>query len=432
MHRKYIRRWHKLLSASASLVAILAGLFVAPASAQAGPSVDMFWADVSHTNQSTAYFYLMTSTPISNLDAGDFLITGSATGCTIDATFSPSSFFAVAVNNCSDGTVGLQLGANSVSDLHGDWGPEFGYPTDFTIIDRTAPSFAFENVPLAVADPSFNLVATASEDVSQITSLVIPTISGDGCFIAGITKVNHTLTFAITGCNHGAQVVVTIYQDSFVDATGNTGPAADIVSPTINVAPIASTQTVPPQNLPSQNLPPLPTPAPSATPTSAPTSTPTPMTTSSATPTPTSTPTPMAEPTQAAVAPVVEHPAPPAPPVVEPEPVDLSPEQLALVAAPLAELPMADSFERTYAPPKVSEALAQNPEPANQSQPFAAQPAPQAQAPKIVTAVEPTEPELNLSWVAPVTGVVATALAAIGMAMLFRKRKLVLPRLRLS
>ena len=122
MHRKQIRRWHKLLAASASLIAILAGIFMAPASANNAPSVDMFWADVSRTNQSVLTFYLMTNATIKNLEASDFYVFGSASGCVVDDGFSQASFHVVTVRGCSDGTVAVQLGANSVSDLSLNWG----------------------------------------------------------------------------------------------------------------------------------------------------------------------------------------------------------------------------------------------------------------------------------------------------------------------
>jgi hypothetical protein len=411
MHRKHIRRWHKLLGASASLVAILAGLFVAPASAQAGPAVDMFWPDVSYTNQSTAYFYLSATTNISNFEASDLLIVGTATGCTINDTFWPGSFFVIAVTNCSDGTLGLQLGANSVSDLSGNWGPEFGVPTNQMIIDRTAPTFSFDNVVTEITDPSFNLVATGFENVSLINSSMKPTIVGDGCYIAGVSTPNQTLTFAITGCNPGAHVAVTILKESYIDATGNIGPAADIVSPTVNVAPLATTQTLPP---------PLPAPTPTSTPTETPSATPT------ATPTPSSTPTPT--PTQAA-APIVELPEPPMPPaVIEPEPL----WQGAEPAEPLAQQsavwggefvpePVLDEVERTYALPARTA-----PE-----QPLEASTEPAA-TPQIFNTIEPSEPAMNLSWVTPAASVLATALAAVGAIVFLRRRLVRTPRARFA
>jgi hypothetical protein len=160
MHRKQIRRWHKLLSASASVIAILGGVVMAPASANNAPSVDMFWADVSQTSQSTATFYLMTNSAIKNFESSDLMTIGSATGCRIEDSFSPASFHVITVTGCSDGTVAVQLGANSISDLSDNWGPAQGAVSDFTVIDRAAPVFTFEPAPTTVVDGSFVLTAS--------------------------------------------------------------------------------------------------------------------------------------------------------------------------------------------------------------------------------------------------------------------------------
>ena len=404
MHRKHIRRWHKFSAASASLVAILGGIFAAPASAVSPPSVDMFWPDVSRTNQSVAYFYMMTSVPIKNLEPGDFLIMGTSTGCTIDSNFSASSFQVVAVSNCSDGTLALQLGANSVSDLSGNWGPAEGFSTETMTIDRTGPAFSFEPFAASSPDPSFNLIANVSEPVTLADALKQPTVTGEGCYAAGLTLSNQALTFAITGCKPGAQVTATIWANSYSDATGNLGPASDVVSSLVAVAG-ASTQVVLPAPLPTET--PSPVPTPTATPTPSPT--PTPTQTSEAKPV------------------VVEQTPPPSPPAAEPsaEPVaepKLEEETEVLVETPATApvRPRVAVVPVDVAPELLHEQFVEQVEPVAEPQP------------EIVSAVMPSKPDANLSWVTPAASVIATALAAIGAAMFLRKRKLVLPRLRFS
>jgi hypothetical protein len=250
----------------------------------------------------------------------------------------------------------------------------------------------------------------------------LPTVAGDGCALASLSTPGQSVVFEITGCNNGAHATVSIAANSFFDSAGNLGPAVALVSPAVAVA-IAQTQLLP---------------APTATATAMPAPTATPSPTPTSTPTQTQTP----EPTQAAVAPIIEDPqpptqqppAPPAPPA--PDPIDVSPEQLGLVAAPIATLPTADLVERTYAETPTSKPAAKTAaKPAAQA-PVEEQPSPQEPTqpaqPQISTIVEQSEPALNLSWVAPAASVLAAALAAIGAAMFLRKRKLVLPRLRLS
>ena len=403
MHRKHIRRWHKFLAASASLVAILGGIFAAPASAVSPPSVDMFWPDVSRTNQSVAYFYLMTNVSIKNLEPGDFLIMGTASGCTIDSNFSESSFQVVAVSNCSDGTLALQLGANSVSDLSGNWGPAEGFSTETMTIDRTGPTFSFEPFAASSPDPSFNLIANVSESVTLSDLQKQPTVTGEGCYAAGLTLSNQAMTFAITGCKPGAQVTATIWANSYSDATGNLGPASDVVSSVVAVAG-ASIQAMLPSPLPIE------TPSPTAT--------------ATPTPTPTPTPTQTAEATSVVVeqTPPPSAPAPAEPsaePVAEPK-LEEESQVLAETTATVAVQPRVAVVPVDVAPELLDEQDVEQVVPVDEPQP------------EIVSAVMPSKPAVNLSWVTPAASVIATALAAIGAAMFLRKRKLVLPRMRFS
>jgi hypothetical protein len=407
MHRKQIRRWHKLISASASVIAILGGVVMAPASANNAPSVDMFWADVSRTNQSTATFYLMTNSAIKNFESSDLMTIGSATGCKIDGPFSPASFHVITVTGCSDGTVAVQLGANSISDLHGNWGPATGAVSDFTVIDRTAPVFTFEPAPATVADGSFVVTASIDERADLIGTTMEPTLSGEGCYFAGITYATQSITFAITGCKPAAEVSVTILAKSFADQIGNYGPGLDVVSPVVNVK--AAVQALP-----------SPAPTSSATPTA------TPMPTASPTASPTPLPTPEAT---LAVVPVVEPPSPPPAeqPAPTPEPV-FEAEQV-VPFAPVASIraieasfliePVAPRQPRSNTAVTLTEPL---PQPKTET---IAEPQPRAAPKTIATAT-------NLSWVMPVASVVSAALGAIAGALIVRSRLRRNPRLRIA
>ena len=416
MHRKQIRRWHKLLSASASLIAILGGVFIAPASANSAPSVDMFWADVSQTNQSTATFYLMTSGTIKNLEASDFYVFGSATGCIVDDGFSQASFHVVTVRGCSDGTVALQLGANSISDLNLNWGPSQGVASDFTTIDRTSPVFSFDPTLISATDPSFNLTASVSEQVQLVDALMSPTLSGNGCSLSGISVTPQNYVFAITSCFAGADAQVTIYANSYKDATGNLGPAQNVLSQIVKVQSAVL---------------PLPIASPSPTPTPTTFASPLPL----ASPTPTASPTP--EVTVAAPAvtlPPIEPPQPPAPELPE-----LNPEAEAVVPmAPIASIraiESAASFE-LVSPPSPRRASS-----VTQTQPVQPEaltnPVP---APKTEVIAEPESqivaranaPAANPSWVMPAAAVAAAVFGAVAGALIVRSRLSRKQRLRVA
>jgi hypothetical protein len=407
MHRKYIRRWHKLLSASASLIAILAGVVIAPASANSAPAVTMFWADVSRTSQLTATFYLMTNVTVTNLEASDFSILGSASGCAIDSSFMQSSMHVVTVTGCSDGSVALQLGANSISDLAGNWGPAMGAVSDFTIIDRTAPVFTFDPAPASVADGSFVLTASINERADLAAATMSPTVKGEGCTFAGITYATQSISFAITGCKPAAEVSVTILAKSFVDLSGHLAPSQDLVSPVVKVASAV---------VPS----PEPTPTATPTPTFAPSPSPTPEATAALT-------LPVEPPSPAAP---IDQPAPKPEPVFEAEPVVPIAEVISIRAIESAErfeLAAPPAARRTKA---VFQALPMQPEtltnpiPAPRTE-VDAQTEPQAPARAI-------SPATNLSWVMPAASVISAAFGAVAGALIVRGRQRRNLRLRIA
>ena len=417
MHRKQIRRWHKLLAASASLIAILAGVFMAPASANGAPAVSMFWADVSRTNESTLTFYLMTNVTIKNLEARDFYVFGTATGCTVDDNFSQSSFHVVTVRGCSDGTVAVQLGANAVSDLSLNWGPAEGFASDFTTIDRTAPYFTFDQKLTSSTDASFNLAAIASEQVELVDSLMSPTVSGNGCSLSGVSIAAEKYTFAVSGCMVGAESQVTIYANSYKDAIGNLGPAQNVVSQVVKVqAAVVAAPTASPATSPSPT-------SPSPTPT--PTSSPTPAATPTASPTPEATPVALAKPP-------IEPPPAPEPPAVSPEAeavVPMAPiASIRAIESGASSTPVAPPAPRRAAsiaqPQPIQPETLTNPLPAPKTE-VIAQPEPPAP-------IRASAPVANLGWVMPAASVASIALGAVAGGLLVRSRLARKSRLRVA
>jgi hypothetical protein len=398
------------------LIAILAGIFMAPASANNAPSVDMFWADVSRTNQSVLTFYLMTNATIKNLEASDFYVFGSATGCVVDDSFSQSSFHVVTVRGCSDGTVALQLGANSVSDLSLNWGPSQGVASDFTTIDRTPPVFSFDPTLTSSTDPSFNLTASVSEQVELVDALMSPTVSGNGCSLSGVSIATEKYTFAISGCMAGAESQVTIYANSYKDATGNLGPAQNVVSQVVKVQAAV---------LPAPTASPSTSPSPSPTLSGSPLATPTP------TATPTASPTP--EPTLVAVAqPPIEPPPAPEPPAPNPE------AEAVVPMAPVASIRAIESAanSKPIAPPAprraASVAQPQPIQPETLTNPL---PAPKTEViaqPEPPAPIRASAPGSNLGWVMPAASVASIALGAAAGGLLVRSRLARKSRLRVA
>ena len=387
---------------------------MAPASANGAPAVSMFWADVSRTNESTLTFYLMTNVTIKNLEARDFYVFGTATGCTVDDNFSQSSFHVVTVRGCSDGTVAVQLGANAVSDLSLNWGPAEGFASDFTTIDRTAPYFTFDQKLTSSTDASFNLAAIASEQVELVDSLMSPTVSGNGCSLSGVSIAAEKYTFAVSGCMVGAESQVTIYANSYKDAIGNLGPAQNVVSQVVKVqAAVVAAPTASPATSPSPT-------SPSPTPT--PTSSPTPAATPTASPTPEATPVALAKPP-------IEPPPAPEPPAVSPE------AEAVVPMAPIASIRAIESAanSKAVAPPAPRRAASvAQPQPIHPEALTNPLPAPKTEVPakpESLAPVRTSSPVANLGWVMPAASVASIALGAVAGGLLVRSRLARKPRL---
>jgi hypothetical protein len=277
------------------------------------------------------------------------------------------------------------------------------------VIDRTAPAFTFEPAPATVVDGSFVLTASIDERADLIGTTMEPTLSGEGCYFAGITYATQSITFAITGCKPAAEVSVTILAKSFADQIGNYGPGLDLASPVVKVQ--AAVQALP-SPAPTSSVTPTatPTPAPSATPTATPTPVPTPEAT-------------------LAVVPLVEPPSPPPAeqPAPTPEPV-FEAEQV-VPFAPVASI-------RAIEASLVSEPVAPR-QPRSNAVVMLTEPLPQPKT-EIITEPQPQSalkaiaPVMNLSWVMPAASVVSAALGAVAGALIVRSRLRRNPRLRIA
>ena len=407
MHRKQIRRWHKLLAASASLIAILTAALVAPATAAQGPSVNL-WAASLFGKGPDISFILMSDVVLTSIDETDFTTFGTAKGCFIQPNLSETTYQEITVSGCSDGTVALQMFANSVADSSGNFGPAEGVVTSFATIDRVAPNFSFNSLPTTTTETSFSITASGTEVSFLDLPEFAPTVSGDGCRIESTWMLGPDIVMNIADCKVGAEVSVTILPNSYLDKSQNFGPAQTLVSPMLKVVAQASQ---PVATLPVSALPPADPPLAQQ---------------------------PVAE-ASVAQAPIAE--APVLQQQVEivseevPEPV-LSPETEPVVPmAPIASVRAIESGSvvMSSAPrqPRASVVVAvaeRLEQPVAQAQPLAQpQPdlAPQPAATTVATAV-------NLSWVMPAASVLSAVCGAVAGAMLVRKRQTRSPRLRIA
>jgi hypothetical protein len=320
MHRKKIRRWHKLLSVSGIIVAIFGMLYVPTANAQSSvPTVlGIYGYDFSSATTQTEYVDF--ESDIVGLDVSDFYFTGTATGCKVLSVPPVKAFsFSLQVGGCSEGSYFMNLKANSVAFDNGVTGPTTDFTGDPTFINRSPLSGSFQNVPSQYDSTRMQWQFATNQRVAANPPYDF-TVSGAGCFVAETGLVTTGMTIVVDGCNPGEVVSLTINQNALRSVYGNLGPAVAVTSPAVPIVMAQATSTV----------------AATASPTPTPTSSPT----SSAIPSdppasvavvipPTDPPAdPPLPPTAAQPEPIVEVVSDPAPTVVEVEP--------ALSLAPIA------------------------------------------------------------------------------------------------
>jgi hypothetical protein len=320
MHRKKIRRWHKLLSASGIIVAVFGMLYVPAANAQLGGPIPDGIYGPSFSKDDAQILYLDFPNNIVGLQTSDLYITGSATGCVIDQIPAIVGFsFGVWVRGCSDGYYNVNLKAESVAYQNGKTGPTVDYVGAQTIVDRTPLQLGFQNVPMQVTSTSLEWQITSNHLMVYLPSYDF-SLTGGGCNLISTTPMTYGLSVMVDGCQPGVNASLTLNPNSIQDRFGNQGPAVAITSSPVKINIAVPTPTPTPTSSPA----PTSTPSPTATPTPSvsPSMTPIASPTAIPTPTPSVSASPSDPPVSVAVAaPPIDPPAPP----TAPEPQVIAP-----------------------------------------------------------------------------------------------------------
>ncbi len=179
------------------------------------PPIATLTASASPTKAATLTYTLTFNEPVTGLAAGDFGVTGTATGCTVDAPSGSGTAYTVTVSGCSEGTVVLSLSAGSVQDALATAGPPAPATAATVTIDRTGPGVSAVGLaPSTVAAAgTVTVTATATDpsgvagaEVSVDGGAFVPMSSGDGAF--GGTSEGLTASIAAPASPGSYQVCV--------------------------------------------------------------------------------------------------------------------------------------------------------------------------------------------------------------------------------
>lgn len=130
---------HQVCARATDLSGNVSAVSCAPLTVRVPPSANLL-RPASLTNAASIAYSVAFTKPVTDVTAGDFTTSGTATGCAVAAPTGSASSYGVTVTGCSQGTVTLTLRANSVSDANGTPGPSTDRSAASVIIDRVAPS----------------------------------------------------------------------------------------------------------------------------------------------------------------------------------------------------------------------------------------------------------------------------------------------------
>ncbi len=126
------------------------------------PTLSSFIAPSTPTAATSLAYTLTFSEPVSGLAAGDFAITGTATGWSV-SSITGSGPYTVSLGSGTAGTVILTLNANTVSDGAANTGPASASTATTVTVDRTAPVGTFTIPANTTTQAATQVVVTWSE-----------------------------------------------------------------------------------------------------------------------------------------------------------------------------------------------------------------------------------------------------------------------------
>lgn len=240
-----------------SAYSVTNGFSTSPATAVNAPSVQIDsstpTATISSPGLRTALrslAYTVTfSENVTGISAGDFVqVAGTASCATTAISGNSGTSITFTVTCSSDGTVQMQLLANSVTDGVNS-APVSALSSSTTTIDQLAPTATIVSPATNMKNRSLSYTLNFSEYVSGIQSSNFVQSSGTAtCVTTGSSQSGGTsVTFAVS-CSNDGTVVMKFVANSVSDGLF-TGPSNDIFSREVTVdtaIPVITTRTITP------------------------------------------------------------------------------------------------------------------------------------------------------------------------------------------
>lgn len=165
------------------------------------------------------------------LSAADISVTGGS--CSLDANSitTNGSKFEFNVVNCADGdTADVAILAGAITDVAGNPNPRIDF-NSIAIDKAVAVGIIGEPANTQYNSGSLNFTLNFDEPVWGLNSDELAITGGSmGCSLTEFAEQNNitSYTVSVTGCQHGASVILTLGANSVFDALNNYGPTSPI------------------------------------------------------------------------------------------------------------------------------------------------------------------------------------------------------------
>jgi hypothetical protein len=207
-------------------------------------------------DQPSKAFKVVFNEPVQGLTVEDFSpAIGTAIDCQVTAVTGDGTTFLVSLANCSEGTFGIVLNANAVTDSLGNQGPSLSLNSGLfgksVIKDTLAPQATIklqdgtQQTNVHVYDVRFN------EDVNGVSKLSFKPSKGTAtdCEIGNVVGSGKYFKVSLENCTDGT-FGITLLARSAQDSSGNKGPLANVASALEEQSTKATRVSITPGELP--------------------------------------------------------------------------------------------------------------------------------------------------------------------------------------
>jgi hypothetical protein len=202
------------------------------------PVVTAFAPASAITNANATNFALAFSQDVQGLEATDFTFAGTASGCLVSSISGANASYTVAVSNCSDGTVLLNLAADAV--FGATTGPNQVATSSTLTIDRKKPVFAITPPTTPTNLSVLPFAVSVDEPVTGLSASSF-SVTGSSCAIGTVTGSAASYVVNVTGCASTATATLTVKVGVGADVAGNLGPASALASSSVIIDRVSPT-----------------------------------------------------------------------------------------------------------------------------------------------------------------------------------------------